>query len=58
MMGKKFTLTINLGNEAMQTGEDVAEAVALAVYSIEQQEGPGRIYDANGNQVGEWGYSE
>ena len=52
-----FTLEITLGNDAMQTPQDVAAALrelanrldALAGSDDEQ-----RIRDANGNTVGRW----
>lgn len=51
-----FTLTIELGNDAMQDGRDVAEVlteIARKVgYVIEATSG--RIFDANGNTVGGW----
>lgn len=49
----QFTLSITLGNDAMQTNEDIADAlydvaedVALAT--------SGKVFDRNGNQVGNW----
>lgn len=53
-----FTLTITLGNDAMQTGEDVARALHSAAYHIEQHDSGRAIYDDNGNRVGSFGYSE
>ena len=62
----KFTLTINLGNDAMKTGEDLAAALhavadklaALGGDPIEEDrddfDGSGRIRDDNGNGVGAW----
>ena len=57
-----FTLTINLGNEAMQDSEDVAFAlreVADKLMAADFSEGtrvfsPYNIRDANGTTVGEW----
>lgn len=57
----KFTLTIELGNEAMQTGADIATALrevadkmdsAYGHHAIEADNG--RIRDLNGNTVGKW----
>jgi len=48
-----FTLTINMGNDAMQTPEDVAEALRDAARDIETG-GKEFIYDINGNKVGLW----
>lgn len=55
-----FTLRIKLGNEAMQTPEDVANRL-LAVanrlnYGMDRSNG--EILDYNGNKVGEWGFTE
>ena len=56
----EFTLRIKMGNEAMQTPEDVANRL-LAVanrlnYGMDRQSG--EIIDLNGNKVGEWGFTE
>lgn len=49
----KFTLQINLGNEAMQTPEDVArELHAVADQMALQTDEDGIIIDPNGNTVG------
>ena len=62
-MAKKFTIKIELGNDAMRTGFDIAGAlkdVARAVGHFEDltERGTvakeGRIRDLNGNTVGEW----
>lgn len=61
----KFTLEIKLGNEAMQTVEDVQTALAALVAgqsmtrhvagnrTFEDGDG-GKIRDLNGNTVGKW----
>ena len=55
-----FTLTIKLGNDAMQTGEDIAGALYDASFQLASvgdtsPEGRSRaIHDYNGNTVGEW----
>lgn len=67
----KFTLTITLGNAAMQTGDDVATAlreVAKKVERIGEVEEHvehtmdsvhgNRIGDLNGNKVGVWGFED
>jgi len=55
----KFKLEITLGNDAMQLGEDIAEVLHEAAYSIEQDDAyQGVIVDRNGNNVGEWGFAE
>ena len=57
---REFTLRIKMGNDAMQTPEDVADRL-LAVanrlnYGIDRQSG--EIIDLNGNKVGEWGFTK
>lgn len=56
-----FTLTIRLGNDAMQTGEDVAEQLTRAAGWLAEYEpdvlDAGKaisILDQNGNRVGQW----
>jgi hypothetical protein len=57
-----FTLTIELGNEAMQTGTDLARALREVAVRLERRperfteglEDAGRIQDENGNTVGGW----
>lgn len=55
----KFTLEIKLGNEAMQTTDDVAEALRRVastlikmVYISELNDDAWPISDLNGNKVG------
>jgi hypothetical protein len=58
----RFQLTITLGNDAMQTGDDVAAALHKAAehvdgYDLKSKTLPGMvhaIFDANGNRVGNW----
>lgn len=51
-----FTLTIELGNETMQNGPDVARALREVADKIEHGlEARGKIIDTNGNTVGEYG---
>ena len=56
----KFYITIELGNEAMKTQEDVAKSLEqtaekLRDYECEPYPGEGgRVMDRNGNAVGEW----
>lgn len=57
----KFSIEITLGNDAMLTGDDVADAlitVAGKVRDIAPFMMAGRIFDANGNPVGEWSFCE
>lgn len=54
-----FTLTIEMGNDAMQTYADIAQATRrifsdFANRHDEVEDDAGRIYDANGNKVGTW----
>ena len=55
-----FNLTISLSNDAMQTAQDVAHALYEAAEKIDARDDmrDGRIYDANGNKVGEWNVSK
>ena len=50
----KFTLEITLGNDAMQTPEDIADALQKAASHIQAGYGNGNIYDLNGNAVGSY----
>ncbi len=61
----EFTLNIELGNEAMQTGLDIAEAlkkVAKKIYMCGEGDEligcGGKIMDYNGNSVGLWQVSD
>lgn len=50
-----FTLTIELGNDAMQTGADVARALREVADRAEWSlVGHMAIMDDNGNRVGSW----
>ena len=55
----KFTLEIELGNDAMQSPYDVAKALQVIAEDLRRNgfadEGTGVIRDANGNRVGTWG---
>ena len=53
MAAKHFNLKIEMGNDAMQTPEDVADAletVAAKMKNSGSRSGP--IFDLNGNKVG------
>ena len=63
----RFTVTITLGNEAMQTGMDIANSLRAVADHIDDPnqffEDPtdesgfdryGKIRDLNGNTVGKW----
>ncbi len=57
-MKKYFELQILLGNDAMQTGEDVARALHEVASNLEWGFLGGMIYDDNGNRVGQWEVAE
>jgi hypothetical protein len=56
----QFTLKINLGNDAMITGYDIAGALRDIADKVNDNEdmreftGQKRIMDINGNTVGSW----
>ena len=52
----EFTLRITLGNEAMQTPEDVAASLRDIANRLDwgMYRRSGEILDMNGNRVGEW----
>ena len=50
----KFTLEIELGNEAMQTPEDIAEALRKTASHVQAGYGNGTIRDLDGNSVGSY----
>jgi hypothetical protein len=58
-MAQQFILKIELGNEAMQTPQDIAQALREAAGSLdglvpEATRASGSIRDLNGNRVGKW----
>jgi hypothetical protein len=53
---RTFTVKIKLGNAAMQTPEDVAQALAPVIQKLNNGWDTGKVMDANGNAVGEWGF--
>lgn len=55
---KHFTIDIQMSNDAVQTGEDIAEILRIVLTQVEQQSEGRAIFDSNGNKVGTWGYSE
>ena len=52
----EFTLTIKLGNDAMQDYADIAEALTRlgALMADYGDDTPTSIIDQNGNYVGQW----
>lgn len=57
-MANQFKLKIKLGNDAMQTPEDVAAALRKVASRLEGQTLEGRIRDINGNTVGAFEYDD
>jgi hypothetical protein len=53
-MASEFKVVIRLGNEAMQTQEDVANVLEEIVSSLRQGRVSGSVFDDNGNNVGTW----
>lgn len=51
---KTFTLTIKLGNDAMQTPDDIAGALREVADTVQSGRGNGKIFDLNGNSVGQF----
>jgi len=49
---RSFTLKIKLGNDAMQTNEDIARSLKEVYNLIRNENRYGSIYDINGNKVG------
>ncbi len=61
MASRQFALTIKLGNDAMRTLEDVADALESVARSLRVGTCYGQtrpIHDINGNRVGEWKWPE
>ncbi len=50
----EFSLRIELGNAAMSTPEQVAQALRKAADAVETHREDGPILDLNGNSVGRW----
>ena len=55
----KFTLTIELGNDAMQTDTDIRDVLHATAYKARLSNPPedgdeGSVHDYNGNTVGKW----
>lgn len=50
----QFELHITMGNEAMQTNEDVAFALHMVADRISRGVDGSKIMDQNGNCVGKW----
>lgn len=52
----KFTLEIELGNEGMRSGWDIAYAIRKTERHLIEGSDSGTVQDINGNTVGEWAY--
>jgi hypothetical protein len=50
----QFLLKINLGNDAMQTGSDIAGSIRVVADQLENGFSARAIWDINGNQVGQY----
>lgn len=59
MSGQRFALEINLGNDAMSTPQDVAEAIRRVADRVDGLgDLSGGIRDLNGNTVGRYGFHD
>jgi hypothetical protein len=54
----KFTLTIELGNDAMNDNEHIAGALRAVAGKLEGGRDGGYILDGNGNNVGAYDITE
>jgi hypothetical protein len=52
MKPERITITIELGNDAMQNMDDVARALKTLAERMESGREPTKIMDDNGNSVG------
>jgi hypothetical protein len=57
MKPERITITIELGNEAMQDMDDVARALKELARRIEAGQEPTKVMDVNGNGVGRVEYA-
>ena len=48
----RFQLTIDLGNDAMRTPDDIAGALRQVASTVQGGTGSGKVWDVNGNNVG------
>ena len=53
---EKFTLEIEMGNDAMRTPLQVSAAIGIVRTAIAAGRSDGIIRDVNGNTVGRWGF--
>lgn len=52
-----FQLKINMGNDAMQHPDDVANSLESIAKDLRNGVGGGRIRDLNGNSVGDFDFT-
>lgn len=57
-MYSSFKLTIEMGNEAMQSRDDVVDALKQVIAKIEKGRDGGFMQDKNGNNVGSFDFTE
>lgn len=55
-MPQDFTITIETGNDAMQTSADVADALREVADKLDAGRDGGLVRDANGNTVGRFDF--
>jgi hypothetical protein len=57
MKADKFTLTIDMGNAAMRSTDDVARYLRKLAGKIDHEcRTEGKVMDENGNSCGEWAF--
>lgn len=54
---EKFKIEIKMGNSAMQTSDDIINALKQVIEKMENGSGGGIIQDENGNNVGTFDWS-
>jgi len=54
MASRKFVVAVEMGNIAMQTSDDIAEALVDVAAQLKRGKLSGSIIDANGNTVGSY----
>jgi hypothetical protein len=53
----KFTVEIEMGNAAMETREDVADALSMVSLMVREGQESGKVRDINGNTVGKFTFT-
>lgn len=51
-----FKIKIEMGNDAMQTSDDVITALKQVIKKLKDGRDGGKIFDANGNNVGDFDF--